>query len=363
MSDSPPSSQRRSVARGLLFRAGAVLLGLAPFFLAEGACLLFDWGRPSLHDDPFVGFSAVRPLFVLSEDGRRYEIPRGRQKFFRPESFAAEKGADEFRIFCLGGSTVQGRPLAIETSFTTWLEIALAEADPRRRWEVVNCGGVSYASYRLAPILEEVLLYKPDLIVLYTGHNEFLEDRTYRSLKEQSAAMRGVLEQVSRLRTFTLLREVGLRLVGDASGETPGRPILKTEVEALLDYRGGLEMYHRDDAWRRDVVQHFRYNLRRMVAMAHDAGAPVVLVNPVCNLRDSPPFKAQHRDGLTPEERRRWSELWSSAEQHYASDMQKAAALLRRAVEIDPLHAGAHYQLGKCYDALGQDVQAGEAYL
>ena len=91
----------------------------------------------------------------------------------------ANKSRDEFRIFCLGGSTVQGRPYANETSFTTWLELSLQAADPRRQWQVVNCGGVSYASYRLLPIMKETLQYEPDLYIIYTGQNEFLEERTY----------------------------------------------------------------------------------------------------------------------------------------------------------------------------------------
>ena len=63
----------------------------------------------------------------------------------------------------LGGSTVQGRPFSIETAFSTWLELSLTAADPSRIWQVVNCGGVSYASYRLAPIVDESSCYKPDL--------------------------------------------------------------------------------------------------------------------------------------------------------------------------------------------------------
>ena len=34
------------------------------------------------------------------------------------------------------------------------------------------------------------------------------------------------------------------------AGAQPSLPN-REEVEALLDYRGGLEQYHRDDAWRR----------------------------------------------------------------------------------------------------------------
>lgn len=349
--------------RGLAFRAAAVMLGLAPFALAESALLILDWGRPTYGDDPFMGFSAVRPLFVPSDDGTRYEISPSRQSFFRPESFAIDKPTDEFRIFCLGGSTVQGRPYSIETSFTTWLQMDLQSAAPSRRWEVVNCGGVSYASYRLVPILKEVLGYEPDLIILYTGHNEFLEDRTYGHIKQLPRVVARPCELVAQTRTFTLLQQGYLRLRGRSDrAEAPRRPTLGPETDAMLEYRGGLQQYHRDQKWRRDVIDHFRYNLRRMVQMARDAGVPLLLVNPVCNLR-CPPFKTQHRDHLTPDELRQWDALIAEAADAFRIDNLRALSCLQRAAEIDDQHAGLHYLLAECHRELGQTQQARQSYI
>ena len=53
----------------MLFRFAAVLLGLLPFVVIELALRTFGLGHSSWHDDPFVGFSAVRPLFELNEAG------------------------------------------------------------------------------------------------------------------------------------------------------------------------------------------------------------------------------------------------------------------------------------------------------
>ena len=350
--------------RGLVFRLAAILVGLAPFALAETAFVLLDWGRPDCHDDPFVGFSAMHPLFVPSEDAARYEVARSRRKFFRPESFAARKGPNEYRIFCLGGSTVQGRPFAIETSFTTWLELNLRLADPRRKWEVVNCGGVSYATYRLVPILQEVFGYQPDLIVLYTGHNEFLEDREYGHIRDMPRSVAWPCEMILRTRTYNLLREGYVRLRARPRPKAaPDRPVLAAEVDAILDYRGGMAKYRRDEKWRRDVIGHFQYNLRRMVQMSRDAGVRLVLMNPVCNLRDCRPFKSQHRQGLTPEQRRQWEALRHEARSLFGTSRRRAAELLRRALDIDDQHAGLHFLLGKCLDAMARPHQAREAYI
>jgi tetratricopeptide (TPR) repeat protein len=360
--------RRTSRTRLWLFRLTAVALGLLPFVAFEGVCTLFDWGRPSLHDDPFVGFRGVVGLFVLNDDLARYEIPKGRLQYFAPESFPAKKAANEYRVFCLGGSTVQGNPYSIPTSFTTWLEISLTAADPSRRWEVVNCGGVSYASYRLVPILQEVLAsYQPDLIVLYTGQNEFLESRSLDHIESRGGLVNASLAVAARARTFTLAREACLRLAGHAPGEPPaGRQTLPTEVDTLLDYRGGLEEYHRDDAWRRGVIAQYRFNVRRMVEMARAAGVDMILCNPVCNLSDSPPFKCEHRADIAPRELAEWESTCDEAARLLRAggpSVHQAARLYERACRIDPLHAGAFYNLAKCYEAAGRFDEARTAYI
>ncbi|MGD9722891.1 MAG: GDSL-type esterase/lipase family protein [Pirellulales bacterium] len=367
----PPSdvlpTAPRTGRRRWLFRLAAIILGLSPLVAAEALCTAFDWGRPAVHDDPFVGFRSVRPLFVLNGDETRYEIPKSRHTYFRPESFAAAKAPREFRIFCLGESTVQGNPWTIETSFTTWLELALAAADPSRTWEVVNCGGISYASYRLAPILAEVLAYQPDLIIICVGHNEFLEARTFDHVAGRGAIANAALDVAAQSRTFTLVREGYLRLQGRSSADPPdGRPILTTEVEALLDYRGGLEQYHHDEAGRQGVIAQYRFNVRRMVEAAQAAGVDVLLVNPVSNFSDSPPFKSEHGPGLTPAERAKWEAVCNEAREHLHGErrnLRGAAQLFEEACRLDPLHAGGWYNLAKCREEAGEFEMARNAYL
>jgi len=363
--EASPLSQSRM--KRCAFRLAAVLVGLLPLVVCEGAFRLLDWGRPSRFDDPFVGFSAVHPLFVLSDDKTRYEIAKGRLTHFRPDSFAVVKPANEFRIFVLGGSTVQGRPYAIETSFTAWLELSLQAADPSRKFEVVNCGGVSYATYRLVPILEEVLAYQPDLIIYYEGHNEFLEDRTYEKIKHTPAFIAWPHEQLSRLRTYTLLRAAILPPLskGGPGGVTPqtnadstgSKPTLAPEVDARLDWRGGMEHYHRNETWHRDVIAHFEFNLRRAVAIAQNVSVPLVLVNPVSNL-DWAPFKVEHKPGMTAAERDAFDKLVQSARDAQNRDPREAIPLWQQALAVDDGHAGAHYELGKCYQSLGQFAEA-----
>lgn len=340
--------QVRSRVRTLwLFRVGAVLLGLLPLAALEVACRVAGWGvvpEPGLAE-----FEAVRPLFVLNDAGDRYEVASNRLGYFRPESFAATKGSSEKRIFVLGGSTVQGRPYAVETSFTTWLELSLNAADSGFDWDVINCGGVSYASYRLRPVLDEVVDYEPDLVVIMTGHNEFLEDREFTALADRHSPSH--------------LVRTAARLFRRENASPRPRSLLPEEVDALLDYRGGLERYSLDFAWRRAVADEFEANVRAMVERCRDIGVPLLLMRPVSNLRDSPPFKVEHDPGIARDDLSKWTLLRTASRAAAdANDYGLAAQTLAEAARIDRWHAGTWFELGRFYDAAGQFESSLDAY-
>jgi lysophospholipase L1-like esterase len=369
-----PWASRRS-RRAVAVRTAAVLLGLLPLVLVELVLRACGLGRPDGRD-PFVEFSGVRPLFERTASGDQFEIAPARYTHFFPDSFPAQKPADEYRIFCIGDSTVQGNPWTTETSFPAWLEISLQAAQPSRRWNVVNCGGISYASYRMVPMLEEVLRYQPDLVILHCSHNEFLEDRSYPGIVRLPRSVWQLQQRVSELRLYQVLRVAWQSVVDDpaparplraggapVAGSFEPRPVLREEVEALLDYRGGLERYHHDAAWRRGVTVHYEFNMRRMVSLARQAHVPLILLNPACNLRDSPPFKAEHRPGLAAEQRERCARLWTEARFYYSTQPWRAARLLREALAIDDQHAGLHYDLAKCLDVLGKFSDAQSEYV
>lgn len=346
-------------------------MGLLPLVVFELALALCGWQGPSEIEDPYVGFESTSRLF--ERDGDRFRVADTRKPLFCDDSFLATKPSRGLRLFCVGGSTVQGRPFATETAFSKWLEIRLQQCLPKRTVEVVNCGGVSYASYRLAPIVDEVLAYQPDAIILYTGHNEFLEDRTYESIRQQSSWLTQGHAWLSNLRTYTFLRSCLLgrdatvskaESSSEAASSSKAENVLSAEVEARLDFQGGLELYHRDDDWRQGVVQHFELNLERMIVACQTADVPLLIVKPVSNLRDASPFKSQHRRGLSAEDRIRFEALLASTDPESNQGRALVAGQVReklnsnrkaleQAVELDPRFALARYRLGQTLLLLG----------
>lgn len=317
--------------------------------------------------DPFVGFVSSVPLFVEQTDDRGETLMvtgANKRSIFNLQSFPREKPPDTYRIFTLGGSTTYGRPYSDETSFSRWLRELLPLAEGDRQWEVINAGGISYASYRLAGVMEELCRYQPDLFVLYTGHNEFLEERTYGQLRDVPGPIKSIMGLAARTRTWAALSQLLGRPQGDASPDVSSRARLPAEVQAKLDHSAGPARYERDDELRKGVVEHFEYSLRRMVKMARSVEAEVIFVTPASNLKDCSPFKSQHTEGLSERGRSESERLLAAAHRHIeAARWLEALDSLDRAIGIDPRHAELHYRRGRVLFALERYEEAESALI
>jgi len=341
------------------FRLFAVLAGLLPLVALEGGLRLFDVGRPADAPDPFAGFNRNFPLF--ERQGAVYRTSRSRAPFIAPQEFPAEKPPGGFRMFCFGGSTVYGHPYTGETSFPKWLELELAGRDPSRTWQAINCGGVSYASYRIAPLVQEVLRYQPDLIVVATGHNEFLEDRTYHSLKTRSALWSWVQRTAYSLHVINLVRQSlhhdRAAALSSAAGSTDGGE-LNPHVNTRLDYASGYASYRRDEAWWQNVVAQYDESVRQMVAACRAAHVPVLLVRLGSNLRDCPPYKSEHRTGLAAGAEADWQAAFDLATAAEKTDLPRALRLYQEAAAIDADYALLNFRIARVLDRLGRAPEA-----
>ncbi len=333
----------------------AVALSLSPLLIAE--LVLRSRGVnavDSVDADPLVDLHQLQPLFVLNEATQRWEIPPQRENFFRPDSFTADKPAGLRRIFVLGGSTVQGRPFATETAFSTWLRLRLEAASPETPLEVINCGGVSYASYRVSRILDEVLKHQPDAIVLYTGHNEFLEDREYAEVRQMSPLRRWFAALSSKIRIVTWIQK-------KLTPSQKSRTVLAGEVDARLDHAGGLDRYQRDPIWKRGVENHFAETLREMTQATAAANVPLILCVPAGDLVNTPPFKVTSIFKRGTPADLNFEAAWKQAIDLNQSASQRLIAC-EACLRLDPQHAGANYILGRLRYERGE-IQSAKTHL
>jgi tetratricopeptide (TPR) repeat protein len=335
-----------SVTRKCLF----ALVPVALLWLSVEGLLRIASVSTSLEtEDPFIGFEASLPLFVegRAANGRIYlDTAANKHKYFNAQQFAREKPAHSRRVFCLGGSTTYGRPYDDGTSFCGFLRASLRAIAPNVSWEVVNAGGISYASYRVAVVANELARYEPDLLVVYTGHNEFLEERSYHAMRELPAWRVGFERRLRSLRSYAVF-EALLRL-GTRSTRHDDRDTLAAEVETRLDSSIGLDAYTRDDALAAKVIEHFRFNLERIIERGRSSGAEVLLVVPAGNLADASPFKSETSKNISPlQEQQFYSAFDAGIAAFQSGALGQAHELLERAVSLDPRYAHAHYAYGR----------------
>lgn len=333
----------------------AVLLSLVPFVVIE-FCLATFWTRaPQEISDPFVSFTQVIPLFEAKPDQQKFVISPEHKRFFASDEFSLEKSENTFRIFCLGGSTVQGRPYSVETSFTRWLKIALETSDPERNWEVVNCGGVSYASYRLTPILQECLKHQPDLIILCTGHNEFLEDRTYQPVKQVPGWAAYPAELMIRSNTVQFVASY-------LPERFHNRTVMPAEADPFLDYQNGLAAYQPAPDWYESVANHFELNLEQMVLLTKREHVPLLMLLPPSNLSGAPPFKSESPRLTGPEQKRllKLSKLLSEQNQQNLSTLIDIA---KERCRLAPESAQHWYELGQIRELSGDYEAARHSFI
>jgi tetratricopeptide (TPR) repeat protein len=357
------NKQRTPLWQALVLPVAAILIFL---LLLEGGLSLFGVKLALQTEDPFVGFAANVPLFVPSSGSAGEQLlttAPNKQGFFNSQSFQREKASGAFRIFCLGGSTTYGRPYNDTTSFSGWLRELLPAADGNKKWEVINAGGISYASYRVAHLMEELVHYQPDLFIVYTGHNEFLEERTYRQIRAIPPVIRSTVSLLAHTRTWSAMTAVLQRLGIHHSQTNPKeRDQLRGEVNAILDRSAGLKRYTRDDPLRDNILEHYRLSLERMVAMARSVGAKIIFITPASNLKDCTPFKSEHTQGLNPGQLQRSEQILARAkEDSRLGNWKDALDLLETAAAFDPRYAELQYRRGQALLALGRFDEAEQA--
>ncbi len=92
-----------------------------------------------------------------------------------PQTLAANKTPDTFRIVTVGGSHAAGHRTM---PYTPLALVDLRERCPERHWEAANFGVPGYGSSRILLVGREALELAPDLLVIdFDGSNEYEDSR------------------------------------------------------------------------------------------------------------------------------------------------------------------------------------------
>lgn len=341
----------------------ALAAGLVFVILADLALGLLGVA-PLAEEDTLVGFAGSSPLFVAAgqtpDGGTLFERNPAKNRYFNPQQFSSPKPSNRFRIVTFGGSTTYGRPYLDDTSFSHWLGELLMRYGQNAQLETINTGGISYASYRVLRVMQEMVDYQPDLLIVYSGHNEFLEARTFAAQKNEDPGLRKLRSLLHRSRIYSLMKRTFDQFSGqdESTISLPG-----DEVVAQLEQVGGPELYQRDPNLRANVIRQYRESIEAMVALAHERQIPIILCTLPANLSGLSPFKSQHRADLTASDWLRWQALYEKGLQALgASNWTLALESFMAAEQIDAEFAELHYYKGQALEQLGDMSASYQAY-
>lgn len=322
------------------------LYGAIAAAIAAGGLELALWavGVRSViqREDPSRGFSGL--VSVFERAGFVYRTRRfGDASPFNDQSFQADKPENGLRIFTLGGSSAYGHPWGAREAFTAILGEVIQAAHPDRKVEAVNAAGVSYGIHRLGFVANEIMSYSPDILIVYSGHNEFAEPTFFAELKRRSRERNRVEYIAAHSRIHAAMRDLLVHPEGE--GASP---------EARFDMfveRNESNSY--DSAQKREVAEGYRAELSRIARLARKQGIQVVLSTLPANLARWRPNHSIVETSLDEEERSAWAVALDSGRRRVESGaFAEAAADLERAAAIAPRHAETHFLLGQAHEGM-----------
>ena len=169
-----------------------------------------------------------------------------------------------------------GRELDAEAHLQARLDAEL----PEPGFEVIDLGRHGYGSERVRILLEQALELRPDLVLIYLGHSEFVEQGFALELAREwrSDLATATVDRLACLRAMTAAVQLAECLAARDASLLP---------EAQQSDRAGIFRkltYDRTQLF----YKVYRDNLRAMVELARDAGAGVLLSTVVANDFDRP---------------------------------------------------------------------------
>lgn len=206
-----------------------------------------------------------------------------------PDGFDKEKKPNAFRVFVLGGSSTAGWPYVPNASFPRQLKRKLELLYPENNIEIINLGISAINSYTIRDFVPALLEQKPDLVLIYAGHNEY-----YGALGVGSTVSIGSSRTLVNLylwlydfKTTQLLRDA-ISWVYGLFNKTEKATEASNETLMSQMIGNSLITYDSDEYWA--GIKQYEGNLRDIVEMIQDKNVPVILGKLTCNLRDQIPF-------------------------------------------------------------------------
>jgi len=342
-----PSGRNKSPLWFYLF---LILIPILFFVLLEIFLRVINYGR---NDDQWIKITETKQMLNPDIAGRYFfnteDLPQSNN-----DAFDIVKRENSFRVFVMGESSAQGFPFSPNGTFSRYIRDRLELIYPDKYIEVINLGITATNSYTIRDLIPGVLEQKPDLILIYAGHNEYYGAFGVGSTENigNSRELVNFLIWLNKFKSVEILRS-GLNAVislftsnTDKDISRGGTLMARIVKEQLIPYNS--ESFNVG-------IKQIEGNFENIFQMTREASVPVVIGNLVSNLKDQKPFISIGSDGNENAD----SVYWKAQRQLKLGNIPSADSLFRFAKDLDALRFRAPEKINSIIKKLSSKYKCG----
>ncbi|MCK9280494.1 MAG: GDSL-type esterase/lipase family protein [Melioribacteraceae bacterium] len=264
------------------------------------------------------------------------------------DSFTKIKDENTYRIFVLGGSSTAGWPYGFNVPFPRYIKRRLELLYPDNNIEVINLGITAVNTYTIRDLVPDILEQKPDLILIYAGHNEFYGALGVGS-NESIGKSKTIINIVLWLRNFKITQLVENLISSSAqyiAGDSSER---KAQNETLMSKMIGEKAIPFGSEDYKLGLEQFEYNMQDIIEEIKAANVNLIIGTLTSNLKQKPFIS----ESITPYEKA--DKVYEQAEQlESAQSFLEAKKKYYKAKDLDALRFRAPEDFNKTIFNLGK---------
>ncbi len=317
-----------------IFYLVLILIPIGFFILFEVGLRIFNYGY-----DYTEWVNVTKDKLTLNPElAHKYFQTTQKVPTSNQDIFDEIKSDSTYRVFVLGGSSGAGYPFLPNGSFSRYLKAKLQILYPKSKIEVINCSMTAINSYSLLDMMPGIIEQKPDLILIYAGHNEYYGALGVGSMESLGTSVKIVNLMVSleKFRTFQLLKNTMRWAAGLFS-----KPEIRTGT--LMARMAENQYITLNSQVYKKGIEQFNENLENILKLAKKSNIPVILGTLTCNLKDQHPFVSISSDGFPSAD-----SVYNKAKKKLSeNDLANAESLFVYAKDLDALRFRAPDEINK----------------
>lgn len=209
------------------------------------------------------------------------------------DGFDLNKKSNSFRIFVFGESSAAGYPYDPNAAFSKYIKQKLQLEYPESKIEVINLSMSAISSYVLLDLAPGIIEYKPDLVLIYTGHNEYygaLGVASTESISQSRTLIKFVL-WAEQFKITELLKNSITRISYAFSDpdNSPSTLMAKMVGNQSISFKS--ELYY-------EGLEQFHDNMQEIINIMKQNKIPIIIGTLVSNLKDLKPFISEKSDSF-----------------------------------------------------------------